>query len=111
MFRPVGLKALLVACAVLATCGCSVTVRTGEPDEATVSKAELERSVTESLTEMAGQQPDAVECPGPIKAKVGETIRCVLTAGGTRLGMTVTIKSYDNGRAKFDVQVDEQPLD
>lgn len=114
MFRPARLAAVLLACTAFAVGGCSVS---GQPEpepassDPTMSEAELEKQSTEALTEMAGERPADVDCPGPIKAKVGETARCVLTArDGGQIGMTVTIDSYDNGRVHFNVQVDETPM-
>jgi hypothetical protein len=69
------------------------------------------RTASERLTEYAGQAPDNVECPDDLDLKPGATTRCTLTAGGTKLGLTVTVKSVaEDGNADLDFQVDEEPL-
>jgi hypothetical protein len=54
---------------------------------------------------------DAVEreCPGSVKAKAGESVRCELSAGSVRYGLTATVSSYDNGKAQYEVKVDDKP--
>lgn len=101
--------ALAAACCVAAAlvAGCSVSVQTGDP---TISKENLEQGIADALQKSVGQRPDSVECPGPVKAKAGETTRCVLTAGSTRYGLTANVTSYDNGNAHYQVQVDDQPM-
>ncbi|NKQ56465.1 DUF4333 domain-containing protein [Amycolatopsis sp. K13G38] len=76
----------------------------------TVAKDTLEQGITDTLTKAVGQRPDKVECPGPIKAEAGQTMRCVLTAGSTRYGLSATITSYENGTAHYRAQVDQQPM-
>jgi hypothetical protein len=52
-----------------------------------------------------------VECPDDLDLKVGATTRCTLTDGGTRLGVTVTVKSVaEDGNADLDIEVDDEPL-
>jgi len=94
---------LLVAAAGLTLFGCS-------SKEDTVSKETLEQGISDTLTKAVGQKPDKIECPGSIKAEAGQTMRCVLTAGATRYGLTATITSYENGTAKYKAQVDQQPM-
>jgi hypothetical protein len=94
-----------VACAVVTLTGCSASVEA----EATVSKADLEQGISDALEEATGQAPDSVDCPGSVKAKVDESVRCELTAGSDKYGLTATITSYDNSKAQYDVKVDEEP--
>jgi len=102
------LRTPLVSCCVgLVLAGCSANVTVTE--EESISKPTLERDISDTLTEQVGQRPDAVECPGPVKARAGESIRCVLSAENVRYGLTATIDSYTDGRARYTVQVDEQP--
>jgi hypothetical protein len=69
------------------------------------------RTATERLTEFAGRAPDKVECPDDLDLTVGATTRCTLTDGGTRLGITVTVKSVaEDGNADLDIEVDDEPL-
>lgn len=96
------------AAVVVALGGCSVSVSTDE--EAKVPQAELEKGIADALEKTVGQRPDSVECPGDLAAKEGESVRCELTAGADRYGLTATISSIADGRANYDVQVDEEPV-
>jgi hypothetical protein len=95
----------LAAVAVGVLSGCQMSVHR-------IADAEtVERTATERLTEFAGRAPDEVECPDDLDLKVGATTRCTLTDGGTRLGVTVTVKSVaEDGNADLDIQVDDEPL-
>lgn len=95
------------ACAVVAVAGCSVSVETKE--DPTISKENLEQGVADALEKAVGQRPDSVECPGSVKAKAGESVRCELSAGSVRYGLTATVSSYDNGKAQYEVKVDDKP--
>ncbi|GAA4612285.1 DUF4333 domain-containing protein [Saccharopolyspora hordei] len=99
-------SAVAAVCGGLLLSGCSMSFSVGPQ----VGKDALEKTVTERLTEMAGQRPDSVTCPGPLAAEVGKTERCVLTAGGDRIGVTVTVTSVQGGNVKFDIEVDDQPM-
>jgi hypothetical protein len=69
-------------------------------------------SAEDALEEQFGVRPD-ISCPEDLEAEVGAEGRCVLSAGDdpAEYGVTVTVTSVDGEDAKFDVQVDEQPLD
>jgi hypothetical protein len=92
-----GLSAVLFA---LAGCGAG-----------TVSKADLATAAENLLEKQVGQRPD-VTCPDDLEAEVGATMRCTLTAEGLdgRYGVTVTVTKVDGDQARFDVQVDTEPL-
>ncbi|TNC22478.1 DUF4333 domain-containing protein [Amycolatopsis alkalitolerans] len=101
-------KVLLVLCAAgLLLTGCTVKVEQKEP---TISQAEFERGIADALQQTVGRRPDTVACPGPVPAKVGETVRCTLSDRGTRAGLTAVITSLDNGKANYHVKVDDKPL-
>lgn len=87
--------------------GCHASVSSTPPS---VSKADLQNTVSETLTKQVGQKPDKIDCPGPIKAEKGQQTRCVLTAGGDRLGLTVTVTSVQGSDVKFNVQVDKKKM-
>jgi serine protease Do len=103
----VRLKFAALVVLVLALSGCSFQLSVGLGKE--MSKDELERSITDSLEREAGRRPDAVECPSGIKAEVGESIRCVLTDGQDRFGLTATVTEVNGERAGLDIQVDTAP--
>lgn len=88
--------------------GCSVGLGPLE-----VSTSELESVGTAKLTEIAGRKPDALDCPEALPAKEGSTVRCVLTDGDQRYGVTFTSNGLaDDGESvKFDLQVDSKPMD
>lgn len=95
-------------CAVVTLTGCSVTV---EPKEdPTISQENLENGISDALEKAVGQRPDSVECPGSVKAKTGESVRCELSAEAVRYGLTATVQSYSDGKARYDVKVDEEPV-
>lgn len=106
MLRTTSLPALAASCAGLLLAGCSVSAGVA----ANIDKATLEHGITDTLTKKVGRKPDSVTCPGPLKAEVGQSERCVLVGDGTRYGVTATITSYQNGNAQYDVKVDEQPM-
>lgn len=108
MFRTARAVALAAGCAgfLLAGCSAQVSVNTNP----SIDKATLEQGISDTLARQVGHKPDSVTCPGPLAAKVGQSERCVLAAGGTRYGVTATISSYQNGDAHYDVQVDQQPM-
>lgn len=107
MFRTCRAAFLVACCTIVALTGCTASVQTGEP---TISKESLEQGIADALQKSVGQRPDAIECPGSVKAKAGETTRCVLSSGSARYGLTANITSYDNGSAHYQVQVDEQRM-
>ncbi|HJQ46420.1 MAG TPA: DUF4333 domain-containing protein [Amycolatopsis sp.] len=98
---------LLVAGAVLALGGCSVTV---QKTDNSISKETLEQGIADTLQKKVGDRPDTVTCPGSLKPEPGASIRCELTAVGLRYGVTATVTSAENGKANYDVKVDNQPL-
>ncbi|EHN11300.1 hypothetical protein PAI11_18280 [Patulibacter medicamentivorans] len=57
------------------------------------------------LEQQVGQKADGMTCPKTVEIPTKRPIRCVLTAGGTRLGVSVTVD--ENGR--LDAKVDDQP--
>lgn len=67
-------------------------------------------SAEDALQKQVGQRPD-ISCPHDLEAKVGATTRCTLTADGLdgTYGVTVRVNSVKDGKANFDVQVDDHP--
>ncbi|MFF1919450.1 DUF4333 domain-containing protein [Streptomyces sp. NPDC058221] len=89
---------------VLFAVGCSASV-----GSKVVKKDEVEKQASAALSKKVGRDPDSVSCKDDLKAEVGETVRCTLTAGGTKLGMTATAKSVDGDNVKMDFKVDDAP--
>lgn len=88
--------------AVAFAAGCSVSVGSKE-----VKKDEVEKQASAALGKQVGKEPDDVTCEDDLKAEVGATLRCELTADGTKYGMTVTAKSVDGDKVNMDFKVDE----
>ena len=89
---------VLVVVLVMAMAACS--------GEKVLDEAEVEEGAKQALTETVGQEPDSIDCPDDLKAEVGATMRCELTAGSDTLGVTVTVTSIDGDNATYDVEVD-----
>lgn len=106
MFRSVGKATLVASCLGLLLAGCSFSVGT----DPSIDKSTVEQGITQMLTKQVGRKPDSVTCPGPLKAKQGESERCTLVGDGAKYGVTVTIASYNNGNANYDIKVDDHPM-
>ena len=76
----------------------------------TISAKEVATKAEDALEKQVGVRPD-VTCPEDLKAEVGATTRCTLTAGDdpTKYGVSIKVSKVDGDNAKFDIQVDEQP--
>ncbi|WP_345522102.1 DUF4333 domain-containing protein [Nocardioides conyzicola] len=88
----------LVALVALAGCGNSTP---------TVDKSKLEDEISSKLEAQVGTAPDDISCPKDLKGKKGTTMRCTLTAGEDKLGVTVTVTSVDGKQVNFDAEVDQ----
>ncbi|OMC05180.1 hypothetical protein A5734_08455 [Mycolicibacterium fortuitum] len=75
-----------------------------------VGKEQLAKIVKEKLEAQAKAKADSVVCDDALRAKVGATQRCVLTAGTKKYGVTVTATSVDGDNVKFDVKVDDKAM-
>ena len=91
---------LAVAMLALSSCGDSTP---------TVKQTDVEKEVSTQLEKQVGQAPDDISYPGDLKGKVGTTMRCTLTAGEDKLGVSVKVTSVDGDDVKFDIQVDQEP--
>ena len=75
----------------------------------TVDRSQVATIISRQLTEKDGHRPDSVTCPDNLKGVTGASLRCELTEGGDRYGVTVTVTSVDGENVDFDIQRDEQP--
>jgi Domain of unknown function (DUF4333) len=91
---------VLLAALLLAGCGTGV-----------VQAARVAAAAEHSLEKQVGLRPD-VTCPRDLRAEVGATTRCTLTAEGLdgRYGVTVSVTAVEDGQARFAVRVDPSPL-
>lgn len=100
--------AALAAIGALTLSACSVTKNSSSDS---VETGELEKQVTNSLTEQVGQAPKDVDCPNELEAEEGARTRCTLTTpDGIKYGLTVTADRKSSEEAvQIDIKVDEKP--
>ncbi|QGQ20478.1 DUF4333 domain-containing protein [Cellulomonas sp. JZ18] len=99
------LPALTIAATVLLA-GCSVHV-----DTRFVGTDEIEEKVAAALTEKAGRVPDSIECPEQVPAREGADVRCTITDGEQRIGVTVSVTGVRDGfDVSVQIDVDDEPL-
>jgi hypothetical protein len=98
--------AVVSAVALLASCKASVSV--GRPE---VSKSDVEAQTAALLAAQVHQPTPKVTCPGGLRAKVGASIDCELTAQGetTSYPVHVVVDSLKNGKAQFTATVGPTP--
>jgi Domain of unknown function (DUF4333) len=72
-----------------------------------VAKDQVASRISGNLAEQVGQPPDSMTCPDGLKGVVGTTMRCELTNGSKKYGVTVTVTSVDIPQVYFDYQVDD----
>ena len=91
---------LLPVLAGLAACGAG-----------TVDVADVTARAEQLVEEQLGGVDARVDCPGDLPAEVGAEMRCSVTAEDVpdAYGLTVTVTSVEDGRASFDIVVDDQP--
>jgi len=73
----------------------------------TVDKNQVASVISAKLTQQVGKKPDAVTCPDNLKGVEGATLRCQLTDGNEKYGISVTVTSVDAGDVNFDFKVDD----
>ncbi|MEP9383535.1 DUF4333 domain-containing protein [Nocardioides sp. KR10-350] len=103
--RSTTVAAVILSALLVAGCGASASIGTPE-----IKKADLEKKVSDGLTKSVGQRPDDISCPGDLDAKLHAKTRCVLTAGGDRIGVTVTVDRVDGTKYHLDIRVDDKPM-
>lgn len=69
----------------------------------TRDKDEVARAISDQLLERVGQRPDAVTCPENLKGFEGATMRCQLTDGSKKYGITVTVTNPKDISFRFQV--------
>ena len=77
--------------------------------EDVVSKDDVESQASTVIEKEVGQKPKSITCPDDLKAKVGETMKCELTApDDSKVDVTVKVTSASDGEAKFSVEVGDE---
>ena len=84
------------------------TDKDGSTPGVSAHETELEERVASVLDAQVGHRPDKIDCPGDLPGKVGETMRCTLSAGSDVLGLTLTVTEVKGGSVDFNVNVDEK---
>lgn len=95
---------LVAAAAVIAGFGAACG---GDP---TVAESEVEATVKTELGKLKGREPERIDCPSGLPAKIGATLRCVLEDQGVRFGLTVTATAVEGDSVRYDIKVDDQPM-
>jgi serine/threonine protein kinase len=75
----------------------------------TVNKNQVASVISDKLAQKVGRPPDSVTCPDNLNGTVGAMLRCQLTDGNQKYGISVTVTSVDAGDVNFDYKVDDQP--
>ncbi|CAM4274767.1 hypothetical protein MB901379_01486 [Mycobacterium basiliense] len=75
----------------------------------TVDKDKVARIISDKLYQQVGERPDALTCPDNLKGVEGATLRCQLTDGSKKYGISVIVTSVDAGDVSFDFKVDDHP--
>ncbi|PSM44655.1 hypothetical protein C6Y14_00450 [Streptomyces dioscori] len=79
---------------------------TGVSEDGAVHKARVAQTISDKLTADTGKRPDRVTCPQHLPARVGATIHCDLTAGGSTFDVTVTAASVNGNQVYYNYKVD-----
>lgn len=105
-------KRTLLAGSMLAAAGllgaCSGSVHVGATPE--IPQDKLGTLVKGQLETKFKAKADSVVCDGGLRGEVGSTQRCLLTAGSTKVGVTVTATSVDGDNVKYDIVVDDKAM-
>lgn len=115
------LFAALVTCVTSFTAGCSVTstwhagvVTPGSqaPPQSTtaIPKEQIEEIGTERIEHQCRIKVESLKCDGPLEATIGATQRCVETAGGQKIGMTLIVTKIEGEKVDFSMNIDDHPL-
>ncbi|MCV7255199.1 DUF4333 domain-containing protein [Mycolicibacterium fluoranthenivorans] len=89
---------VMAAAATLAACSFSTSV-----GNTSVSKDDVQKQISEKVTEQGGTKPDSVTCPSDLKAEVGATLDCKMSDGKKNYGVNVTVTSVDGKTVNFDI--------
>ncbi|CQD10005.1 hypothetical protein BN1232_01831 [Mycobacterium lentiflavum] len=97
------------------TYGVNVTVTSVEGSNVkfdmveTVDKNQVEKAISDNITQQVGTKPDSVTCPDNLKGVQGATLRCRLVTGGQNYGVNVSVTGVDAGTVDYHFVVDDAP--
>lgn len=115
------LFAVFVTCATSLATGCSVTSTlhagidtpgpgSAPPSATAIPKEQIEAIGTERIEQQYRVKVQSLKCDGPLEATIGATQRCVETAGGQKIGMTLTVTKIEGEKVDFRMKIDDHPL-
>ena len=77
-----------------------------------IDNSQLEEQTQEALTKSVGKEAPEAVCPDELKAEKGAETRCHMDfPEGKRLGITVTVSSVDDDKARYDIVADDKLTD
>ncbi|WP_193601849.1 MULTISPECIES: DUF4333 domain-containing protein [Mycobacteroides] len=104
----------------LTTSGCSVTstwhagtIASETPPTLSarqIPKEQAGKIAAERLESQFGGKVESVVCDGPLDATVGATQRCVMSEGGQKAGLTLTVTKIEGDKVDFRFKVDDYAL-
>ncbi len=109
---------LLIWVTTLAT-GCSITstwhagLESPGPQSTPVkmlSKEQIEAIAKERIEQQYRLNVESFICDGPLQATIGATQRCIETAGGERIGLTLTVTNVEGNNVDFRFKIDDHLL-
>lgn len=74
-----------------------------------VKQTDVENEISTKLEQQVGTKPDSVTCPGDLEGKQGTSMRCELTKGGQKIGLTVTVTDVQGKKVAFNIKIDDKP--
>lgn len=78
----------------------------------TLSRSTLDATISRQLAAQYHRPAPGIDCPRDLDAKVGARESCVLTdrTNGTRLPLTVRVKTVGADHATYSISVGKKPL-
>ncbi|OBI99423.1 DUF4333 domain-containing protein [Mycobacterium asiaticum] len=68
-----------------------------------VSKNDVAAQIKAKMTDVNGNKPDSVKCPGNLPAKVGAELTCEMKINEVKYNVKVTVTSVEGKDVKFDM--------
>lgn len=69
-----------------------------------VKKADAEKTIAEQLTAQFGSAPETVSCPSNLKAEVGESMECDVTAAEGSGVAKITVSEAEGSSVNFSIE-------
>ncbi|MFV8312082.1 DUF4333 domain-containing protein [Mycobacteroides chelonae] len=75
-----------------------------------IPKEQAGKIAAQRLEAQFGGKVESVVCEGPLDATVGATQRCVMSEGGQKAVLTLTVTKIEGDKVDFRIKVDDHPL-